>query len=295
MRKTGALLVCLGVYIAALAAALLAGRLLRSGHPLFVAFIADLVATIVIFAFSVIFDNSSFYDPYWSVAPPLLALYWLTAAGIPATANARSLLVLALVVLWSVRLTFNWARRWRGMEHEDWRYRGFRERYASLYWPVSFLGIHLFPTIIVFLACLSLYPVMAFGGGVGRSFELLDLLAALVTVTAITVEATADRQLHRFTKDSAKPDQILCKGLWARCRHPNYLGEVLFWWGLYLFCLASSPDHWWFIIGPVVMSGLFFGISVPMMDRHLRARKSGYAEHMQRIPALIPRLIRKKK
>jgi steroid 5-alpha reductase family enzyme len=294
MKKDGALLICLGVYLLALAAALLSGWLLQDGHPLFVAFIADLVATLVVFAFSMVFDNSSIYDPYWSVAPPLIALYWLTAGGLPAKLPARSLLALILVILWASRLTFNWARRWSGIRHEDWRYRDFRERYGSLYWPVSLFGIHLFPTLIVFLGCLSLHPVMIFRAGSTRSFGLLDIVAAVVTLAAIAIETTADRQLHAYRRSLPESGQILSRGLWARCRHPNYLGEVLFWWGLYLFCLAASPAHWWFILGPAAITALFLGISVPMMDRHLLARNSGYAEHLQRVPALFPRLFGKK-
>lgn len=293
MRKTGALLVVLGAYLVALTAAILAGRLLQDGHPLFVACVADLVATIVVFVFSMVFNNSSMYDPYWSVAPPLIALYWLTAAGFPETLAPPQLMVLALVLLWAIRLTLNWARHWKGMEHEDWRYVGFRECYGPLYWPVSFFGIHLFPTLLVFLGCLSLYPVMYTGGAPRRNFGVLDIVAAAVTLAAIAIEATAERQLHKFVKGSPKPGQILSNGLWARCRHPNYLGEMLFWWGLYLFCLAESPNGWWFIIGPAAITGLFLGISIPMMDRHLLARKSGYAEHMRRVPALFPRPFRK--
>jgi steroid 5-alpha reductase family enzyme len=294
MRKTGALLACLGVYAAALAAAVLAGGLVRQGHPLFVAFIADIVATVVVFLFSMAFNNSSIYDPYWSLAPPVIALYWLTAGGIPDRFAPRPLLALALVVVWSVRLTFNWARQWRGMEHEDWRYRRFRERHGSLYWPVSFFGIHLFPTLMVFLGCLSLYPVMTSGAGSGRPFGPLDVLAAAATLGAIVIEATADRQLHEFAKGSPKPGQIMSGGLWARCRHPNYLGEVLFWWGLYLFCLAASPSHWWFVLGPAAITVLFLRISVPMMDQHLLASKNGYRDHMEQVPALLPRLFQKK-
>jgi steroid 5-alpha reductase family enzyme len=297
MKKTSALLICLGVYLLALLAATLSGRLLRGGHLLFIAFIADVVATVVVFAFSVVFDNSSIYDPYWSVAPPLIALYWLTAGGLTEKLSLRPLLMLLLILLWAFRLTFNWARRWSGIRHEDWRYIEFRQRYKSLYWPISFFGIHLFPTLIVFLGCLSIYPVMA---GTPRSFGLLDVFAAAVTVAAIALETTADRQLHRYKnrvsprKGSPASGQILNEGLWARCRHPNYLGEVTFWWGVYLFGLAASPSHWWLVAGPLAVTSLFVWVSVPWMDRHLLGRKNGYAEHMARVPALIPRLIRKK-
>jgi steroid 5-alpha reductase family enzyme len=294
MRKTGALSICLGVYLLALLAAVLSGRLLRGGHPLLIAFVADLTATVVVFAFSMVFDNSSIYDPYWSVAPPLIALYWLTAGGLPDGLPLRSTLMLLLILLWAARLTFNWARRWDGFRHEDWRYQEFRRRYKSLYWPVSFIGIHLFPTLIVFLGCLSIYPVMAFTSGDPRPFGLLDVFAAAVALAAIALETTADRQLHKYQQSTSESGQILSEGLWARCRHPNYLGEVTFWWGVYLFGLAASPSHWWLVAGPLAITSLFVWVSVPWMDRHLLGRKNGYAEHMERVPALLPRLTRKK-
>jgi steroid 5-alpha reductase family enzyme len=288
--KRGALLACLGVYLAALGAAAGAVALLRGGHPLSVALIADLTATAVVFLFSAAFDNSSLYDPYWSAVPPLIALYWLASGATPAL-SLRRLAALSLTALWAVRLTLNWARHWRGMKHEDWRYRRLRERHGALYWPVSFFGIHLMPTVLVFLGSLSLYAVMT--AGAERPFGVLDAMAAALTLGAVTVETAADRQLHRFRRQSGGPGKILDRGLWACCRHPNYLGEILFWWGLYLFCLGASPGRWWFILGPAAITGLFVGVSVPMMDRRLLAGKPGYAEHMREVPALLPLRLRR--
>ena len=105
-------------YAAALAAALAVGWALRDRHPIFVAAAADLIATLVVFIFSMRHDNSSLYDPYWSVAPLPIVLYW-AAAG---TCGLPQLLLLALVALWGVRLTANWVARWRGMVDEDFRY-----------------------------------------------------------------------------------------------------------------------------------------------------------------------------
>ncbi len=117
-------------------------------QPLYLAGLADLTATIVVFAFSVAFRNSSFYDAYWSVAPPLLLGYWwLSGDG----EFARVFVVAALVLTWAVRLTGNWARGWNGLDHEDWRYPKIRDATGRLYWPVSFLGIHLVPTVVVFI------------------------------------------------------------------------------------------------------------------------------------------------
>ena len=83
-------------------------------------------------------------------------------------------------------------------------------------------------------------------------------------------------------------DGFIVSGVWAWCRHPNYLGEVGFWWGIFLFALAAGWTNWWTIVGPIAMTVLFVGISVPLMDRRMR-RRPGYAEHVERVPALIPR------
>ncbi len=99
-------------YLIALAAAVAAGWTVRDWHPLAVVAVADLTGTIVIFASSVSMRNSSMYDPYWSVAPPIIALYLLDG-------GTRDWLVLALVAAWGLRLTFNWARGWSGMHYED--------------------------------------------------------------------------------------------------------------------------------------------------------------------------------
>jgi steroid 5-alpha reductase family enzyme len=255
-------------------------------HPILVAGAADLSATAAIFAFSLAFRNSSFYDAYWSVAPIPIAFYWWLSAPDSGADPLRAALVLALVSLWGLRLTCNWARGWRGLGHQDWRYTDLQERTGRAYWAVSFLGIHLFPTVMVFLGCLPLYPALA---EPLRSFGALDLVAAGVTGTAVWLEATADRQLRRFTTASHPPEEFLRSGLWAWCRHPNYLGEILFWWGLVAFSLAAGVFSWWTAIGAVAITLMFQLVSIPMIDRRMVARRPAYAEHAKRTSALLPR------
>src|SRR5271168_2564440 len=91
------------------------------------ALIADVLATGVVFTFSRIYHNSSFYDAYWSVIPPLLTFYWWSKAG-PGVDQLRCWLVAIVVVLWAIRLTANWVYGFPGLHHEDWRYGMFRER-----------------------------------------------------------------------------------------------------------------------------------------------------------------------
>jgi steroid 5-alpha reductase family enzyme len=276
---------CALAYGAAGIVALAVGFTLSDQHPLIVAAVADVAATLVVFAFSTAFHNSSFYDPYWSVAPVVIAVYW---AAIPAAGGVdivRQLLVVLLVIWWAARLTYNWLRRWEGLGHEDWRYVDFRRHYGNRYWLIDLSGIHLFPTIMVFLGCLPLYPALASGTS---PLGVLDIVAGVVTTAAITIETIADQQLWRFLNGPRTPGAILSTGLWAYSRHPNYFGEILFWWGLFLFGLAAAPSCWWTIIGPVVMIAMFVLASVPMIDRRSVERRPGYAEHMAKVSAIVP-------
>lgn len=277
--------ICGLVYLVAGAAALLVGWALWPAHPLLVAAAADVAATVIVFGFSVALDNSSLYDPYWSVGPIALAGFWLLVPGAAEADLARQALVFGLVALWGLRLTWNWARGWQGLSHEDWRYVDLRNKHGRAYWPVSFLGIHLMPTVLVFLGCVSLYPALAVSS---RAIGPLDVLGALVTLAAVAIEAAADAQLHAFRK--AKPEQgaVLASGLWAFSRHPNYFGEILFWWGLWLFALAADPGWWPAVVGPLAITLLFVFVSIPMIERRMLARRPAFAERRARVSMLVP-------
>ena len=118
-------------YVLALIVAVAVGYAVRALHPLLVVFIADIAATLVIYSFGRIFHNASFYDPYWSVAPLAIALYWLIKASAGSPVTAIQVIVAVLVYAWGVRLTYNWARQWEGLKHEDWRYQDLRKKLIS--------------------------------------------------------------------------------------------------------------------------------------------------------------------
>lgn len=270
-------------YLAAAAVATATVMLLDS-HPLVEVLIADVLATVVIFGGSLGTGNSSFYDPYWSVAPPLIACCLLLADG---DANVgRQVLVTVLVVLWAVRLTANWAWGWGGLDDEDWRYRNLARTAGRLWWPLSFLGVHLFPTLLVWLGCIALYPALTAGA---EPLGALDALAGVIGLASIWLELAADRSLHRFRASRSSSADVLDSGLWAWCRHPNYLGEIGFWLALFLFGVAAWGSVYpWSWLGPVSMAALFLGVSIPMIERKLAADKPAYAAYRRRTRRLIP-------
>ena len=283
MKLTGLLHITLA-YIVTLGVAWGALEVLDES-PLWNMFWADIAATVAIFVFSRLYKNSSFYDAYWSVIPPLIALYWTMAATAQGIDMTRAWLVVILVWLWGVRLTANWATFWPGLEHEDWRYGPIKTNAGKWNALADFSAIHLFPTVIVFAACLPIYAAVAMDA---RPLNALDYLAAAVTLIAILIELVSDIQLHRFLTHR-KSGEIMKTGLWALSRHPNYFGEWLFWAGLALFGLAAVPSAWWWVLpGAIAMLVMFLGASIPMIDKRSVERRPEYQAHMARVSGFVP-------
>lgn len=276
----------LGAYGVALAGAALALSMAPEAWPLWAQVgLADGVATVIIFVIAVVYNNSSFYDPYWSVAPLVIANYLAWGPGWGEGVMLRQVLVVGLVTLYGIRLTYNFYRGWPNLEHEDWRYVDIRAKTGKAYWLVSFLGIMLMPSILTFVGCAGVYVATVTGDA---PLGILDAVAALVTGGAIWIEATADKQLYDWVRSERQPGEIMQKGLWKYSRHPNYFGEITFWWGLFLFGMAADPNAWWTIAGPGLITALFVGISVPLIDKRSLARRPGYEEHIKRVSMIIP-------
>ena len=282
LSKPGSIIINIIIYLIAILVIIYTWALLPDVHLLWKLFIADVTGTVIVFVFSVLFNNSSMYDPYWSVQPVVIALFYVMFTG---TVNDPLMIIVVLVFLYGLRLTLNFYRGWEGMAHEDWRYVNFRNRFPEMYWVVSFFGIHLFPTIMVFLACLPLYGIFT---GAMPAFNGW-FFAGLITMTiAITLPLIADIQMRRFRKSRENHGKVMNKGLWRYSRHPNYLGEIMTWWGLFFFGLSVSYDYWWTGIGALAVTLLFLFISIPILEKRLLDRRQGYHQYQEEVPVLLP-------
>jgi steroid 5-alpha reductase family enzyme len=277
-----------GAYVVAGGVAALAAVALDDSHPITVALVADLVATVVVFGAGMLVANSSLYDPYWSVVPPVVAIAWATQAPeLGDGAELRQWLVIGVVLLWAVRLTGNWMVGWHGLTQEDWRYVDMRQSTAGRapWWLVSLLGVMVVPTLIVFVGMLPLWPAVA---DPDHGFNALDVVALVVGLVAVALEFVADNQMRAFARDPGNRAKAVNIGLWRRSRHPNYLGEILFWVSVWLFGLAANPSWWWTVAGPIVMIALFEGVSIPMMETRSAQRRADYADYQRNVPRLLP-------
>ncbi len=269
INKPLSLLIVALVYALAFMVAFWGVLELKIPSPLWQMAYANLIATVIIYFFSKFTDNSGLYDPYWGVAPIMTSFYWLLPAIFVGKVSVYQWLIFALILIWGLNLTLNWMLRWKGFQDENRRYVAIRNKTKNWYWPVSLVGIHLMPTVLIFLGMLPLYFIF--------SYHLEPRIwffvpAILVLVVAIGMESVADFQLLKFKDANKNKNTLLRTGLWRKIRHPNYVGEILFWWGIYLYAIAFFPGLWRLFLGPGLITILFYYVNIPMMNNLLKEK-----------------------
>ncbi len=239
--------------------------------------LADIAATVVVFVFSVALKNASAYDPYWSVQPLviLIAFAWkYSLSGVV-------LLPFLAVMLWGLRLTANWAYTFKNLSWQDWRYTMLQEKSGKFYPIINFIGIHLVPTLVVYGCVLPMTFLFTYGG----EWNIGSVFCTVVSVLATVLQGTADVQMHEFR--SLKTGGFIRKGLWKYSRHPNYLGEILMWWGIGGAVVFCMPTRWFLLAGAAANTLLFLCVSIPLAEGK-QSRKEGYAEYKRATRALLP-------
>ena len=239
--------------------------------------VADVIATVFTFVFSAALKNASVYDPYWSVQPIVIATAYFIHTGY----SLSGLFPLIAICLWGVRLTANWAYTFKDLTHQDWRYTLLKEKTGKLYPFVNFTGIHMIPTFIVYACTLPAATVIT----LKPAFNVFSLIFFGVSLFAILLQAVADLQMQTYRLNRTTP--FIGTGLWKHARHPNYLGEILMWWGIGGYCVLSMPDKWYLIVGALLNTVLFLTVSIPMADERQSA-KDGFKEYKARTRILFP-------
>lgn len=241
-------------------------------------FVFDVVATVVTFVFSVILHNSSVYDAYWSLTPMVMSV-WLFA--IYGAFSAWHIIFLVVFNIWSLRLTINWITVFTDFSYEDWRYRKFRDENPPFLWfIINFFGIHMVPTLVVFAGMLPLFEI------VQRELNALAVPGMIIILWGVSLEFFADRNMHKFLRETK--EQTVCRvGLWNYSRHPNYLGEISVWLGVFVAMIPFAVERWYYGIGVLAVTVLFNVVSIPLMEKRQLARRADYAEYRKTTSRLL--------
>jgi len=207
----------------------------------------------------------------------------LTAYFVHGVNEARSILVLLLVLTWGCRLVLHIGLRNRG-KPEDPRYRAWREEWGDSFLVRTFLQVFLLQGFL--LVVISL-PVTLAVSHTAPPLTLLDAIGVCMWLVGFLFEAVGDWQLLRFKSDPANKGKIMTTGLWHYTRHPNYFGEVTLWWGIFIICL-QVPEGWWTVIGPMTITYLILRVSgTPMLEKRY-ADNPEYAEYIRTTSSFFP-------
>ncbi|KAA6211904.1 DUF1295 domain-containing protein [Streptomyces filamentosus] len=221
-------------------------------------------------------------DIAWGLAfAAVAAVTWLLSAG--HGDDGRRLLVAATTVLWGLRLAAHVAHRSRG-HGEDPRYTDLLDKAPGNRTLYALRTVYLGQAALVWLISL---PVQA----ASYSSAPLDALAycgLALWATGLVFEAVGDRQLARFKANPANRGRIMDEGLWAWTRHPNYFGDSLVWWGLYLLACTAWQPALAVLVSPVLMTLLLtIGSGKRLLEKHM-AHRPGYAEYAARTSGFLP-------
>ena len=281
-KKVFGLLIYLLVYILASVVGILFFNLFDKHLDILLnIFISDVIATLVIFLFSLILKSASIYDPYWSVQTSIIYIALMIKFR---RFELGNILFLVFILFWAIRLTVNFIIHFSDMSYIDWRYRMLREKSKWLYPLINLLGIEMFPTCIVYLCSIPafLYVIN------GVSFHWTQIFGLLVMAIGTLLEIFADLEMIKFMKVRSSNQEIIRLGLWKYSRHPNYLGEISFWFGVALVFFTPACKEWQVFAGAIANLLMFLFISIPMAESHMRGYKPGFDEYVSETRILFP-------
>ncbi|MGD9055334.1 MAG: DUF1295 domain-containing protein [Desulfobacterales bacterium] len=231
---------------------------------------------------SLIRKNVTLVDSLWGLGFVLIA--WITF-GLTEGFYGRKVLLVALTTVWGLRLSahLTWRNWGKG---EDPRYGGWRQASGGSFWIISLFKVFLLQALFLWVISLAIqYGQMS---PKPAHWTHLDLLGFCIWLIGFVFESVSDWQLARFKADSTNRGKVMDRGLWAYSRHPNYFGESLIWWGLFLIAL-STPNSWWMVISPLIITAVLLKMTgIPLMEKTIVNTRPGYAAYIRRTPAFLP-------
>lgn len=194
-----------------------------------------------------------------------------------------SLLVYILTAIWGIRLSMHIALRSNG-KPEDFRYKKWREEWGRSFIIRSYLQVYILQGC--FMVIIST-PIIMAGVTPAQTFNTYTYIGFFIWLIGFVFEAVGDYQLMIFIRHKKNKSDIIQTGLWKYTRHPNYFGEVLLWWGIFIIVLPL-PYGLWAIISPVTISYLLLYVSgIPLLEAKYKNNEQ-FQDYKKRTSAFFP-------
>ncbi|MFH1119709.1 MAG: DUF1295 domain-containing protein [Bacteroidota bacterium] len=231
------------------------------------------------FMLALVLKDNSIVDIFWGLGFVVLTAYSLWIAD---NVDIKKIVVSSMVLIWGLRLTLHIFLRNRG-RGEDFRYANWRRTW-KFFVMRSFLQVFMLQG---FFMVVIIWPVIHINQGSSVDFGMIDIAGILIFSTGFYFEAMGDYQLTRFRKNPLNSGKIITTGLWKYTRHPNYFGEALLWWGIWLMAVPVV-DGIYTILSPIIITLLLRYVSgVPMLEKKYEGR-ADWDEYKSRTPVFVP-------
>jgi steroid 5-alpha reductase family enzyme len=246
---------------------------------------AILLYMTIVFLLALKKKDNSIVDIAWGLGFVGVAILTLTLKeGI----TSRQLIISGLVFVWGVRLALHIAIRKRG-KGEDFRYAKWRQDWGRWFVLRSYFQIFMLQGVFLFIIAL---PIMLVNFFPRFDLTVIDFFGVGVWLIGFFFEAVGDYQLNQFKKRPENKGKIIKTGLWKYTRHPNYFGEVVIWWGIFLVAL-SVKNGWIAILSPLTISFLLLRVSGVTMLEKKYAGNPDFEAYAKRTNAFFPWLPKK--
>ena len=278
--KIFGLLVLLMVYLVATCIGLLVAYFIKDYFPMLITvLISDVIATIVVWFFGVLFKTASMYDPYWSVQTIIIYLTLLIYYN---NFNLFTIIPLIAIGIYSIRLTLNFIIGFDSLSYVDWRYKMLAKKTGKFFQLVNLTGICIFPTLVVYSASIPLFIYSTI-----ETYSYIDIIGSFVILLGTLLELISDIQMKKFIKTRTSRQDVINVGLWRYSRHPNYLGEVIIWFGVAFILIFNNVNYFYTIAGAMINLLMFIFISIPMEERHMKQYKTNLDKYIASTSPLL--------
>ncbi|CAF2544364.1 unnamed protein product [Rotaria sp. Silwood2] len=259
--------------------------------PLCRTYVIDFCITCILFFIgNHIFSWNNIYDLHWPLVPLICSLYFNFTLNPIDFLSFKCLPLIILISLWSFHLIWQTILSSNNTKHEDWRYQIMRQQYKNNFLVFAFFALYLLPMFEVLIGSSSIYYIYT-NIHIYESLPKMDILFLLIIFSGVLLENIADKQLTAFRRHRQTSREhrfaVLSNGLWKYSRHPNYLGEIIFWWGLF-FLGNNYNAPLWCVLGPLLITLMMIFGSIPMTEERLFRTYPEYKFVQQRISRLIP-------
>ncbi|WP_430536590.1 DUF1295 domain-containing protein [Listeria rocourtiae] len=239
----------------------------------------------ILFLWAQKLQNNSIVDLAWGPGFVIVAVYTYFFGG---EMTLQGLIVTIFVFIWGMRLFLHLAKRNIG-KPEDYRYVNMRQRWGVRFVKLkAYLNVFVLQGVLLYIISLPILLVNTTSAG---ALEWWNFVGIIIWVIGFFFEVVGDEQLRRFKKNPENKGKLIMTGLWKYTRHPNYFGEALSWWGIFLVSITGVVSLWG-IIGPIIITLLLLFVSgVPLLEKKYKDRPDfqAYAKRTSKFIPSIPK------